>query len=170
MPAGATRRHDYLSESRGTALPRPLGEIIFDFFDSLSPYPRLRSLDYELPASSAPNWSSRHPASGRAGGRVQREVHKYKAYRTGSRWCPGPELIPLQHSRCRSRRRRVALMPGRTSFSANKDVLSSLRGDITPKRKLLERQKEGQAADEGCGRVEGPRPSSPRCPPGEKRG
>jgi GTP-binding protein LepA len=153
---------DYLSETRvELRYTLPLGEIIFDFFDQLKSRTRgYASLDYEL--------SGEQPADlvkvdillqGEAVDAFSAIVHKGKAYAYGtSMTAKLRKLIPRQQFEVPIQAAIGARVIARESIRAiRKDVLAKCYGgDITRKRKLLEKQKEGKKRMKMVGRVEVP--------------
>ena len=86
-------------------------------------------------------------------------VHRDKAYAYGVLMTERlKKLIPRSSSRCRSRPPSApGSSPARPSRAMRKDVLAKCYGgDITRKRKLLEKQKEGKKRMKMVGRVEVP--------------
>ena len=141
----------------------PLGEIVFDFFDQLkSPHPAATPrLDYEPDrrAGGRPG-QGRHPAAGRAGRRVQRDRAQgqgLRLRRDDGRQAAS-ELIPRQQFEVPIQAAIGARVIARETIRAiRKDVLAKCYGgDITRKRKLLEKQKEGKKRMKMVGRVEVP--------------
>src|SRR6266568_443711 len=153
---------DYLSEARvELRYTMPLGEIIFDFFDALKSRTRgYASLDYEA--------AGEQPAElvkvdillqGEAVDAFSAIVHKDKAYAYGtSMTAKLRELIPRQQFEVPIQAAVGARVIARENIRAiRKDVLAKCYGgDITRKRKLLEKQKEGKKRMKMVGRVEVP--------------
>ncbi|MCT2590393.1 translation elongation factor 4 [Streptomyces sp. N2-109] len=153
---------DYLSEERvELRYQLPLAEIIFDFFDALKSKTRgYASLDYE-------------PSGEQVGDLVKVDillqgdrvdafsaiVHKDKAYAYGVRMASKlHELIPRQQFEVPIQAAVGARVIARETVRAiRKDVLAKCYGgDISRKRKLLEKQKEGKKRMKVVGRVEVP--------------
>jgi GTP-binding protein LepA len=153
---------DYLSESRvELRYTLPLAEIIFDFFDALKSRTRgYASLDYE-PADEqqADLVKVDILLQGETVDAFSAIVHKDKAYAYGVSMTQRlRELIPRQQFEVPIQAAVGSRVIARENIRAlRKDVLAKCYGgDITRKRKLLEKQKEGKKRMKMVGRVEVP--------------
>jgi GTP-binding protein LepA len=159
---GSLAGMDYLSESRvELRYTLPLGEIIFDFFDALKSRTRgYASLDY---AESGEQQSQLVKVDillqGEPVDAFSAIVHKDKAYSYGVMMAGKlRELIPRQQFEVPIQAAVGSRVIARETIRAiRKDVLAKCYGgDITRKRKLLEKQKEGKKRMKMVGRVEVP--------------
>ncbi|MFD4368176.1 translation elongation factor 4 [Rhodococcus sp. NPDC058521] len=153
---------DYLSESRvELRYTIPMGEIMFDFFDALKSRTKgYASLDYEeageqqadlvkvdilLQGEAVDAFSSivHRTAAGTYGGKMTSKLR---------------ELIPRQQFEVPIQAAIGSKIISRENIRAiRKDVLAKCYGgDISRKRKLLEKQKEGKKRMKTIGRVEVP--------------
>jgi GTP-binding protein LepA len=153
---------DYLSEDRvELRYTLPLAEIIFDFFDQLKSKTRgYASLDYEVEGEQAADLVKVDILlQGENVDAFSAIVHKDKAYAYGVQMTTRlRELIPRQQFEVPIQAAIGARIIARESIRAiRKDVLAKCYGgDITRKRKLLEKQKEGKKRMKMVGRVEVP--------------
>nr|WP_202468186.1 MULTISPECIES: translation elongation factor 4 [Streptomyces] len=153
---------DYLSEDRvEIRYTLPLAEIVFDFFDQLKSKTRgYASLDYEPTGEQTANLVKvdilLHGDKVDAFSAV---THKDKAYAYGVRLVAKlQKLIPRQNFEVPIQAAIGARVIARETVRAiRKDVLAKCYGgDISRKRKLLEKQKEGKKRMKMVGNVEVP--------------
>jgi GTP-binding protein LepA len=153
---------DYLSEDRvELRYTLPLAEIVFDFFDHLKSRTRgYASLDYEPTGEqSADLVKVDILLQGEAVDAFSAIVHKDKAYAYGVQMATRlKDLIPRQQFEVPIQAAIGARVIARENIRAiRKDVLAKCYGgDISRKRKLLEKQKEGKKRMKMVGRVEVP--------------
>ncbi|QIZ98704.1 MULTISPECIES: translation elongation factor 4 [unclassified Leifsonia] len=153
---------EYLGEDRvEIRYTMPLGEIVFDFFDQLkSRTAGYASLDYEPTGQQEADLVKVDILlQGEQVDAFSAIVHRDKAYAYGVLMTGRlRELIPRQQFEVPIQAAIGARIIARESIRAmRKDVLAKCYGgDITRKRKLLEKQKEGKKRMKMVGRVEVP--------------
>ncbi|MDG1392102.1 MAG: translation elongation factor 4 [Ilumatobacter sp.] len=159
---GEMKKMEYISPERVELVYEvPLAEVVVDFFDQMKSRTKgYASLDYELAGYRKSNLVkvdlllNAIPADA-----FSTIVHRDKAYAYGSRMCEKlKELIPRQMFDVPIQSAIGGKIISRETVKAKrKDVTAKCYGgDITRKRKLLEKQKEGKKKMKSIGRVEVP--------------
>ncbi|GGB69508.1 translation elongation factor 4 [Knoellia flava] len=159
---GQLQGMDYLSEERvEMRYTLPLAEIVFDFFDQLKSRTRgYASLDYQESGDQAADLVKVDILlQGENVDAFSSIVHKDKAYAYGNMMAGKlKELIPRQQFEVPIQAAIGARVIARENIRAiRKDVLAKCYGgDISRKRKLLEKQKAGKKRMKNIGTVEVP--------------
>jgi GTP-binding protein LepA len=167
MDLGQTRRGvfmemKYLTPTRSTIIYElPLAEIIFDFYDKLKSLTRgYGSLDWDFfQYREAPVVKLSILANGEELDALSMIVHKEKAQTRGREICAKLKtLIPRQLYQVAIQAAIGGKIIARETISAfRKDVTAKCYGgDITRKRKLLDKQKKGKKRMRQIGNIEIP--------------
>ncbi len=159
---GELSKLEYLSPERVEMNYQiPLAEVVVDFFDQMKSRTQgYASLDYELSGYQRSQLVRVDLLlNGQPADAFSTIVHRDKAFAYGNRMCEKlKELIPRQMFDVPIQAAIGGKIIARETVKAKrKDVLAKCYGgDITRKRKLLEKQKEGKKKMKSIGRVEVP--------------
>lgn len=159
---GIIKNQTYLTTDRvELQFEMPLAEVIFDFFDKLKTISRgYASLDYHLIGYRESNLVKLDILlNGDQVDALSAIVHRDKAYDWGKRICEKlKELLPRQQFEIAIQAAIGSKIIARETVKAlRKDVLAKCYGgDISRKRKLLEKQKKGKKRMRQIGSVEVP--------------
>jgi GTP-binding protein LepA len=159
---GIFKNQTYLTQDRvDLSFELPLAEVVFDFFDRLKTISRgYASFDYELIGNQESNLVKMDILlNGDPVDALSAIIHRDKAYDWGRKLCSKlKELIPKQQFEIAIQAAIGAKVIARETVKAmRKDVTAKCYGgDISRKRKLLEKQKKGKKRMRQIGSIEIP--------------
>ena len=159
---GTFKNINYMDSNRVTVeYILPLSEIVYDFFDKLKSYTKgYATFDYDIKGyQKADLLKMDILLNGEVVDALSLIVHKDFAYGRGKAICEKMvDLVPRQMFEIPVQAALGSKIIARTTIKAlRKDVLSKCYGgDISRKKKLLQKQKEGKKRMKMVGKVEVP--------------